>query len=430
MLLQRHAVVMLAAVLGCALPAAGQIPNPTLLALPDGQWSELPGTAMASAGDMEIDCCDYGAPCMLSWGGILAYSGATLDAARQQIVLWGGGHNDYFGNQLLRFELATLTWQLEYSPTSLCLYPSDPTYVFTNGMPVSRHTYDHIGVISHLGVLFSFSGACAEGPLWNGGWSFADVWTYDFDAQAWTDHTAQVTGGDDYGLGLPGNSGEYDPVTRLWFHLTPDGVWAFDLSTLTWTRMTWDGPPGIERASVLDLVRRRIWSYGGSYGGDAALSAYDIASNAFVVVSTVNPPGTRSAAGLTYDAANDDLVLFGGASDSSVWNYDLATATWTEYAVAGGPAGSAVYGRFMYEQTHNLFLLVDSVNSVWVWKNTLGNSPTLFADGFESGDTSAWSHVRGVAELSRIRPDISSLRRGAQGQGAAPVAGVVTSPGK
>ena len=109
-----------------------------------------------------------------------------------------------------------------------------------------------------------------------------------------------------------------------------------------------------------------------------------------MVASAVNAPGNRDAAGLTYDAANDQLVLYGGSSDTSVWNYDPDTGAWTEYAVPG-PTSQQTYGRFLYDPTHNLFLLIANVDSVWVWKNTLGSSVPIFSDGFESGDLSRWS---------------------------------------
>ncbi len=370
-----------------------QIPNPTLLALPDGQWTELPNSAMAGAGAMRIPCCDFEIGCELP--GILAFSGATLDPQGQRIVLWGGGHNDYFGNQILLFDLATLQWQLETLPTSVCLFSNPPSYRFTDGTPVSRHTYDHIDFIDHLGVFFAYSGASADAPPFNNGVSHGDLWTYDFEQRTWTDRTALQNGDLDYNLPGAGASGEYDPVTQRWFQVSQHGTWSLDFTNHRWTRVSDDGHPGIERTSVLDSVRRLIWSYGGDYGGEDNLSAYDIDANRFDIVSADSLPGVASGAGLAYDESTDQLVLFGGQASTSVFNYDIAGGAWTEYPSQTGPsANDRIYGRFLYDPTHNVFFLIASIDSVWVWKNTLGLSAPIFSDGFESGDTSNWTQTR------------------------------------
>lgn len=359
--------------------------NATLTALPDGQWSELSGTAMAAAGPMDIGCCDYGAPCLLRWQGILAYSGATLDETNGRIIVWGGGHNDYFGNQILTFSLASLSWSLETQPTSLCAYGSQPSYRFADGTPVAHHTYDHIDYIPPLNSLFSFAGSSSDAPLYNNGSAYGDVWTYNFASRAWVDHTPNVTGISTYGLSNSlGDSGEYDPVTGLWFHLLAGSVWAFDFKTLAWQQRLEEGPPGIERSTVLDTVRRRLWSYGGDYGGGATLSYYDIDGNTFTVVDSNSEPGPRSAAGLAYDSANDQLVLYGGGPSGHVWNYDIAASSWVQYEQPNSPISPQTYGRFMYDPLHNLFLVIPDVDAVWVWKNQLGGGPNfLFANGFE-----------------------------------------------
>lgn len=367
-----------------------QIPNPDLLALPDGQWTELPDSAMAGAGPMRIPCCDFEIGCELP--GILSFSGATHDPLGQRIVLWGGGHNDYFGNQLLLFDFATLRWQLETSPTSVCLFSDPPDYRFTDGTPVARHTYDHIDFIDHLGVFFAFSGASADSPPFNNGTSHGDLWTYDFTRRAWTDRTALQNGDLDYSLPGPGASGEYDPVSQRWYQISQHGIWSLDLANHRWTRVSDDGHPGIERVSVLDPVRRLIWTYGGDYGGEDNLSAYDIDANDFQIVSTDNLPGVASGAGLAYDEATDQLVLFGGQASTSVFNYDIGQGFWTEFPATDGPsANDRTYGRFLYDPTHNVFFLIASVDSVWVWKNNLGLAASIFSDGFESGDTASWS---------------------------------------
>lgn len=369
----------------------GQTTNPTLAALPDGQWSLLPDSAMTQAGPMEIPCCDFEIGCELS--GIFSFSGATLDTDRRRIVVWGGGHNDYFGNQVVVFDIQALQWQAITQPTSVCLFSDPPDYRFTNGLPVSRHTYDHIDYIDHLGLFLGYSGATADSPPFNNGDSYGDLWTFDFETATWTNRTDLQKGDIDFWLAQPGASGEYDPVTGFWFQVSQQGIWRLDLSNHLWTKVSEAGHPGIERTSVLDPVRRLIWSYGGDFGGDDNLASFSIDNNA-VVVSGGHLPGVTSGAGLAYDSANDQLVVFGGSAGAtrSVFNYDLESETWSEYPYVEGPApDERTYGRFLYDSVNRVFFLVDSLDGVWVWKNTLGNESIVFSDGFESGDLGAWS---------------------------------------
>ncbi|WP_395377017.1 hypothetical protein [Marinicella sp. W31] len=365
------------------MPVSAQ-QNPALLALPDGVWTALPNTAINDVSGMDIGCCDYTLGCDHS--GIFSYSGATLDTQGQRIILWGGGHNDYFGNQLLIFDIASLQWQMQTQPTSVCFFNDTPDYQFTNGLPVSRHTYDHIGYINHLDVFFAFSGATADAPPFNNGTSYGDAWTYAFNGAGWVDRTPGLSGDQGFRLAEPGASGEYDPLTQAWFQISQYGIWRLDFNNYRWTQLSETGHPGIERVSVLDTQRRLIWTYGGDYGGDARLSSYAIDSNTFTIVSEQNLPGATSGAGLVYDSANDQLVLFGNGQSNSVFNYDIGQGVWTEFASNNGPpATRRLYGRFQYDAINNVFFLIDSMETVWVWKNQLGSNlpDIIFEDGFE-----------------------------------------------
>ena len=63
-------------------------------------WTKLPTTA------------PNGAPP----GGIAAYSGMAVDDRGHRLFLFGGGHNDYFGNEVWRLTLNTFEWSRDYAP--------------------------------------------------------------------------------------------------------------------------------------------------------------------------------------------------------------------------------------------------------------------------------------------------------------------------
>src|SRR5213593_285726 len=50
------------------------------------------------------------------WAVIAAWGGGALDTQRSRLVLWGGGHADYYGNELYAFDIPTLTWSRVTDP--------------------------------------------------------------------------------------------------------------------------------------------------------------------------------------------------------------------------------------------------------------------------------------------------------------------------
>src|SRR5262249_16811852 len=75
------------------------------------------------------------------------------------LIVWGGGHSDYAGNEVYAFNLATLSWTEVTNPSSTA--GGDNNGVLSDGTPVSRHTYDGMTFISGTNQMFETSGADA-----------------------------------------------------------------------------------------------------------------------------------------------------------------------------------------------------------------------------------------------------------------------------
>src|SRR6266851_4706185 len=71
-----------------------QLPTP-------GTWVAFPNSTMRPA-----------MPPNAPWNPaeIMGYSGGFLDADRDELGVWGGGHHDYSGNEVCLFALASGTW--------------------------------------------------------------------------------------------------------------------------------------------------------------------------------------------------------------------------------------------------------------------------------------------------------------------------------
>ena len=58
-------------------------------------------------------------------GGLInSWSSGLYDSERQRMVVWGGGHNDYGGNELYAFNLKTLAWEQLTTPSRPTFQPS------------------------------------------------------------------------------------------------------------------------------------------------------------------------------------------------------------------------------------------------------------------------------------------------------------------
>ena len=83
--------------------------------------------------------------------------------------------------------------------------------------------------------------------------------------------------------------------------------------------------------------------------------------------------------------------------DGVFYAYDPVENSWTSAAMqiqgGGGPIGDLAFHALDFDPVDGVFLFLtgyDSGSRMWAYRFA---DPRLFADGFESGDTAAWSAV-------------------------------------
>jgi hypothetical protein len=102
-----------------------------------------------------------------------AWNSAAFDASRNRLIIWGGGHNDYHGNEMYALELSDLKMIRLTDPASPA---SDCPESLANGsQPNSRHTYDGMTYMDHVDKLFIVGGSKATC-----GYMSVGTWTFDF----------------------------------------------------------------------------------------------------------------------------------------------------------------------------------------------------------------------------------------------------------
>jgi hypothetical protein len=118
--------------LATAMPASRKGISPSL------GWSQIPGTKLQSAcPSNSFNSSDY--PFSDKCKNVVeAWGGAAADTLRNRLIVWGGGHSDYSGNEVYDLDLNTLTVNRLTDPS--LPVASDCVESLNGTTPNSRHT--------------------------------------------------------------------------------------------------------------------------------------------------------------------------------------------------------------------------------------------------------------------------------------------------
>lgn len=362
--------------------ASGTKLSPTervLAAMPADSWLALPGTAFRTfCKAREKRALQANGDCTMVIG---AWSGGVFDERLRRLLVIGGGHMDYWGNEVYGFELASGTWTLVSTASGLgnAGMPSEP---MPDGTPVSRHTYDGLAYMRHLGQVFMFGGATSPN-----GYSTNNAWSFDTDSGTWLVRAAAPsTGAGHYYM-----ASAYDPVTRKVYVRNQHGFYAYDPDADRWSGpiVSFNHPPYYPRMQnynyrrgVLLSAQRLFLAAGGKLANPPApdVFIYDLDGRGDVtdaypmsgdtsVISVAGP-------GLDADARTGSLVAWAGGAPAIM---DPATWHWRRGSARGAPpqaVGNGTYGRFRYIPYLNVFILVNKPEEdVHFYKLSAGCGP-------------------------------------------------------
>jgi hypothetical protein len=351
--------------------------------LPPGHWCEVPNSHLRDAEKKPQEWPDWDGNSSASYDsyqrqtGIKAliqnWNGGVYDSKRDRLIVWGGGHNGYGGNELFGFGLNTLRWERITDPTA---FPNrHSSFQNNDGTPISRHTYGGLEYIAHADRFFAFGGAPDSA---SGGCGTKGTWTFDFTGGQWQ----LMTNPDTDPSTRCEDKAVYDPLTRkIFYHAR---VWhAYDYDSNAWTDVNSVGRPSALSVAI-DPGRRRLIELGAGYD---FTRSYDLDSQTlkFVDLATSGPKTIETASnpGLAYDPVSDRIVGWNGGVD--VYSLDLDTNAWTRHTPAptnlvnpgNVDATGGVYGRFRYSPSKNVFVMVDHVDeNVYIYRFADGVRPT------------------------------------------------------
>lgn len=129
-----------------------------LSAITEGGWGRLNDNSFAAVAPAPSDAASYGTPMSV----IQAWSSMAWDSNRNDLIFWGGGHANYSGNEVYRFDTDTLTWERASLPSRVTDTAHPAVFETVDGpahSPISSHTYDNNEFLPVADRFITFGGA-------------------------------------------------------------------------------------------------------------------------------------------------------------------------------------------------------------------------------------------------------------------------------
>ncbi len=342
--------------------------------LPQGPgWHELPNTALRPHCPSEAmyPGISGGSGC----AGVIGYSGASFDAARNRLLIQGGGHFDWGGNEVYELDLDTVEMRRLNAPSyplrDGCLFGG----TYADGRPVSRHTYNQLEYLPEQDRVFMFGGS-----RWSCGFLSDDTWTYDTDTDQWFAHPGTVQPRPAFSLSIV-----HDPVSGLLYARDANNVFSYDPQTQAWTKRSNDNDLAVNdyKSGVIHPGLRRYFFF---VAGSRVLHSYDISSTTAQLSLTSTPTPScafmdSDAVGWNYDPELDRLVAWRGGNE--VYLLDASTSTCSLRTISGGPtAATWIYGRFRYSTQSRVHVSCNRIDdNCYILRLA---DVDIFSNGFEN----------------------------------------------
>ena len=426
------------------------------MSLPTGYgWHQLANTVMTSVCLGNVANGMYTDPSMttttnynFNCNQIVPWSGGAADAKNQRLIVWGGGHSDYAGNEVSTLNLnGTPSWQAITSPTIPVPYVWDgnnweglePYFVrLADGgqpqpgaSPSSRHTYNGVQYVPSQNKLYSFGGALA-----NGGFLSQETWSLDMGKTTWT------LLGPPYSLAPGYPTTAYNPNTgHIVMHDKNWSLLDFDPNTGNWNTLTTNYHIDDGTTAAIDPVNNLFVVVGAS-GTPDNLGYPSVPTTQTVQAFLLVPPYTLLTwsdpscdlvyrnGGLTWDSAlglmvgypgggNQVYLLNSGPTDvSTVFgtvpshkcldvpiSLNPSPVKGTDYPQdpegTGKDANLGIFGRFAYFAALDTFALVnDRTKNAWTVQLTGGSSAPSFTFVSSPGTIAVAEGSQGTSQIS------------------------------
>jgi hypothetical protein len=313
-------------------------------------WYEIPDTQLQSVCP-ENDFGGYGYPFADRCASvIITWSGGAFDPTRNRMIIWGGGHNDYLGNEIYALEMNELKFHRLTDPARPAGSGECPESLAGGTQPNARHTYNGLAYMKNVDRFFAMGGSKATC-----GYMSVGTWTFDFKTSLWQ----LMNPSGDAPRGDPGMIAVYDDNSGKVFVHDGANLLAYDFAKNAYTTLQKDASIDYHLTGAIDSKRKKMVLIG--HGEQWIIDIGGIGYKQEKLGSTGGEAiiGTDSP-GLVYDPVEDRLVAWQGGD--TVYALDPDAKTWTPITYPHGPGPAIEWGtngRWAYVPSLNAYVVVN-----------------------------------------------------------------------
>ena len=339
-----------------------------LAALNVGEWFMYPNSHATTVDPCPANGCSYSGTSHFT--AIMdAWCGGAYDTTRDELLIHGGGHVDYGGNEVIAFSIYNGTWRRRSNPSSPV---GNNSAYYPDGRPSATHSY---GGLHYLPAPYdkmyrSFGSAYPSGGSTNDVNSF-DLSVDGLTVNPWANLASLPVPPGDF------SAGAANPTTmRIWHQAAVSSnatLCEYNPATNTWTTHG--------QFSTYEYATWAIDDDNNHMVGllqDGRIMFWNLNSPTSVTqLTTTNNPNlasTDQAPGFVYDKVNKCFLGWGGGS--TIWQLSIpagggpsGTWAWTQLALSAGNSvtptdnnSRGTYGRFRYVPSLHAVVVVNSVN--------------------------------------------------------------------
>jgi len=144
-------------------PASGDALKSRIAAAPEGSWIKVNVNRYENVWTpLQQRARVNGVPLGDPRKVITAWGSMTWDPNRRHLIIWGGGHANYAGNDVYRFDAADVRWHRASLPSAVHAPFHDRRFFAVDGplnAPTSSHTYDNQEFLPLADRFITFGGA-------------------------------------------------------------------------------------------------------------------------------------------------------------------------------------------------------------------------------------------------------------------------------